>query len=118
MYLKRWGIENIFRSAKVCFGLEKVRVLSFRKLKNLVALVQLVLVLSAHLFRVLQKSTYTLVVALVQIYKLFLTQYSLSMNYDSFVRFLRQSLPSLVHKEKPPPMQRRLFSPVTLLRLA
>jgi len=118
MYLKRWGIENIFRSAKVCFGLEKVRVLSFQKLKNLVALVQLVLVLSAHLFRVLQKSTYMLVVALVQVYKLFLTQQSLSMTYDSFVRFLRQSLPPLVHREKPPPEQRSLFSPVTLLRLA
>lgn len=118
MYLKRWGIENIFRSAKVCFGLEKVRVLSFRKLKNIVALVQLVLVLSAHLFRILQKSTYMLVVALVQVYKLFLTQQSLSMTYDSFVRFLRQSLPPLVHREKPPPEQRSLFSPVTLLRLA
>src|SRR5207237_594164 len=51
MYLKRWGIENIFRSAKVCFGLEKVRVLSFIKIRNLIALIQLVLVLSAHLFR-------------------------------------------------------------------
>lgn len=117
MYLKRWGIENIFRSAKVCFGLEKVRVLSFQKLKNLVALVQLVLVLSAHLFRVLQKSTYTLVVVLVQAYKLFLTQQSLSMTYDSFVRFLRQSLPPLVHREKPPPEQRRLFPPRIMLQL-
>lgn len=117
MYLKRWGIENIFRSGKVCFGLEKVRVLSFQKLKNLVALVQLVLVLSAHLFRVLQKSTYTLVVALVQVYKLFLTQYSLYMNYDSFVRFLRQSLPPLIHRERAPPMQPRLFSPQIMLQL-
>lgn len=117
MYLKRWGIENIFRAAKVCFGLEKIRLLSFVKLNNLIALIQLVLVLSAHLFRVLQKSTYTLVIALVEVYKLFLAQQSLAMTYDSFVRFLRQSLPPLVHRERPPPMQRRLFSPVTLLRL-
>jgi IS4 transposase len=117
MYLKRWGIENIFRSAKVCFGLEKVRVQSFRKLKNLVALVQLVLVLSAHLFLAIQKSTYTLVVALLQIYKLFLGKRSLTMNYDSFVRFLRQALPPLIHREKPPPHQLRLFSPPTLLKL-
>jgi hypothetical protein len=117
MYLKRWGIENIFRSAKVCFGLEKVRVQSFRKLKNLVALVQLVLVLSAHLFRAIQKSTYTLVVALLQVYKVFLGKRSLTLNYDSFVRFLRQALPPLIHREKPPPHQLRLFSPPTLLRL-
>lgn len=117
MYIKRWGIENIFRSAKVCFGLEKVRVQRFVKLKNIVALVQLVLVLSAHLFRTLQKSTYTLVVALVQVYRLFLSQQSLSMNYDSFVRFLRQSLPPLIHREKPPPIQPRLFAPRVMLKL-
>lgn len=118
MYLKRWGIENTFRSAKVCFGLEKVRVQSFRKIRNLVALIHLVLVLSAHLFRTIQKSTYTLVVALLHVYKLFLMKRSLTLNYDSFVRFLRQSLPPLIHRERPPPIQLRLFSPVTLLKLA
>ena len=117
MYLKRWGIENIFRSAKVCFGLEKVRVLSFRKLKNLVALVQLVLVLSVSLFRMIQKSTYTLVVALLQIYKIFLQKKSLALTHDSFVRFLRQSLPPLIHHEKPPPSQARLFPPRIMLQL-
>lgn len=118
MYLKRWGIENIFRSAKVCFGLEKVRVQSFVKIRNLVALIQLVLVLSAHLFHTIQKSTYTLVVALLHMYRLFLTRRSLTLNYDSFVRFLRQSLPPLIHRERSPPIQFRLFSPVTLLKLA
>ncbi|HLC66653.1 hypothetical protein A3J34_04930 [Candidatus Peribacteria bacterium RIFCSPLOWO2_02_FULL_51_10] len=80
-------------------------------------LVQLVLVLSAHLFRAIQKSTYTLVVALLQVYKLFLGKRSLTLNHDSFVRFLRQALPPLIHREKPPPHQLRLFSPPTLLRL-
>lgn len=117
MYLRRWGIENIFRSAKVCFGLEKIRVRSFQKLCNLVALVQLVLVLSSHLFRTIQKSTYTLVVALLHVYKLFLMKRSLTLNYDSFVRFLRQALPPLIRREKPPSIQLRLFSPPTLLRL-
>lgn len=118
MYLKRWGIENIFRSAKICFGLEKVRVLSFVKIRNLIALIQLVLVLSAHLFRTIQKSTYTLVVAILHVYKLFLAQRSLTINYDSFVRYLRQALPPLIHREKPPPLQLRLFSAPTLLKLA
>lgn len=118
MYLKRWGIENIFRSAKVCFGLEKMRVLSFVKIRNLIALIQLVLILSAHLFRTIQKSTYTLVVAILHVYKLFLVQRSLTLNYDSFVRFLRQSLPRLIHREKPQSLQRRLFSVPTLLKLA
>ncbi len=111
------GIENIFRSAKVCFGLEKVRVQSFRKLKNIVALIQLVLVLSAHLFRAIQKSTYTLVVALLQVYKLFLGTRSLTLNYDSFVRFLRQSLPPLIHREWAPPVQPRLFTPRVMLHI-
>lgn len=117
MYLKRWGIENIFRSAKVCFGLEKIRVQNLRKLKNIIALVQLVLVLSAHLFRTIQKSTYTLVVALLQVYKLFLGKRSLTLNYDSFVRFLRQSLPPLIHRERAPPVQPRLFPPRIMLQL-
>ena len=117
MYLKRWGIENIFRSAKVCFGLEAIRVLSFQKLCNLVALVQLVLVLSVSLFRMIQKSTYTLVVALVQVYKIFLHAKSLERTHDSFVRFLRQALPPLIHREKPPPIQPRLFSPRVMVQL-
>lgn len=117
MYLKRWGIENIFRSAKVCFGLEAIRVLNFQKLRNLVALVQLVLVLSVSLFRQIQKSTYTLVVALVQVYKIFLHRKSLDITHDSFVRFLRQSLPHLIHREKTPPIQPRLFSPRMMLNL-
>ncbi len=117
MYLKRWGIENIFRSAKVCFGLEKVRVQSFKKLKNIVALIQLVLVLSAHLFRAIQKSTYILVVALLQVYKLFLGKRSLSLNHDSFVRFLRQSLPPLIHRERAPPVQPRLFTTRVMLQM-
>lgn len=118
MYLKRWGIENIFRSAKVCFGLELIRVRSFRKFCNLVALIHLSLVLSSHLFRTIQKSTYTLVVAILAVYKIFLGKSSLTLNYDSFVRFLRQSLPPLLHREKPPPSQLHLFSAPTLLKLA
>jgi hypothetical protein len=117
MYLKRWGIENIFRSGKVCFGLEQIRVQSFQKLTNIIALIQLVLVLSAHLFRMIQKSTYTLVVALLQAYTLFLHKRSLTLNCDSFVRFLRQSLPPFIHREKPPPLQLPLFSVPTLLKL-
>lgn len=110
MYLERWGIENTFRSAKVCFGLEKIRILNFRKICNLVALIQFVLVLSAHLFRTIQKSTYTLVVALLQTYKCFLKKRSLTLNFDSFVRFMRQSLPPLIHRTRSPPEQLPLFS--------
>lgn len=117
MYLKRWGIENIFRSAKVCFGLESIRVQSFGKVQNIVALIHLTLVLSAQLFRAIQKSTYTLVVALLHVYKLFLDTRSLTLNHDSFVRFLRQALPPLIHREKPPPTQLLLFSAPTLLKL-
>lgn len=118
MYLKRWGIENTFRSAKVCFGLESVRVQSALKLRNLIALIQLVVVLSAHLFRMIQKSTYTLVVGLLHAYTFFLNKRSLTLNHDSFVRFLRQSLPPLIRREKTVPDQLRLFSPPTLLKLA
>lgn len=117
MYLKRWGIENTFRSAKVQFGLEKIRVHSFQKLQNIIALIQLVLVLSTHLFLAVQKSTYALVIGLVQIYKHFLHHHALAQNYDSFVRFLRQSLPPLIHRDRPPPFQLRLLSPKILLGL-
>lgn len=87
-----------------------MRVQSFVKIRNLIALIQLVLVLSAHLFRAIQKSTHMLVVAMLHIYKLFLTKRSLTLNYDSFVRYLRQALPPFIHRPRPPPEQLSLFS--------
>ena len=62
-----------------------LRVQIFWKLRNIVALVQLVVVLSTSLFHSVLKSTYTLVVALLQVYKLFLRKQSLSVNIASFV---------------------------------
>jgi transposase len=49
-YLKRWEIERIFRSGKQEFELEKIGTLSKRKIDNLIAIVQLCIGISVHIY--------------------------------------------------------------------
>jgi hypothetical protein len=49
-YLKRWEIERIFRSGKQEFELEKIGTLSKRKIDNLIAMVQLCIGISVHIY--------------------------------------------------------------------
>lgn len=49
-YLKRWEIERIFRSWKQEFELEKIGTQSKRKIDNLIAIVQLCIGISVHMY--------------------------------------------------------------------
>jgi transposase len=51
MYLQRWGVENIFKRVKEKFGLESIRVLKWQKFVNLVALIQLAVLVSTTTFK-------------------------------------------------------------------
>jgi hypothetical protein len=109
MYLERWGIENSFKRIKGKFGLEKVRVLQYQKLLNLIALTLFSLAISTVIYQRIQKLNHNLVAGVLLFYKQFLKHYSLSQNLDSFITFLQKSISPLITKIHDPPDQLTLF---------
>lgn len=110
MYLDRWGIENMFKRAKERFRLEKVRVLTYQKLVNLIALVQFAMNVSTSLFIAIQKQTTGLIVAVLMLYKQYQKKYCVSFNVHSFISFMQTSLKPLQrHAPRPPPIQKSLL---------
>jgi len=111
MYLKRWGIENIFKRGKQKFNLEKIRVLSYEKFVNLIALIQFAINVSTVTFLKIQESTYSLISGVLIYYKKFLKLKALTVNLDSFISFIRFALkPLLPRAQKSPPQQLNLLS--------
>jgi len=110
MYLERWGIENAFKRAKTKFNLEKIRVFKYKKLVNLIALIQFATIVSTLVFNKLQQTTNTLTTGTSMLYKRFIKHKSLTSNLDSFITFMKASLSPLIIRKKPPPGQLSLFS--------
>ncbi len=111
MYLERWGIENSFKRIKQKFNLEKIRVLRYTVFKNLIALTLFSMLISAILFQRIQEMNHQLIAEILLLYKEFLKRKSLSFNPDSFISFIRYSLPKLTFRCHDPPMQMKLFPP-------
>lgn len=111
MYLERWGVENLFKRVKEKFDLEKIRVLKHKKFVNLVALIQLAVLVSTIMFLMIQQSTNALIIGVLMHYKKFIKLKTLSFNIDSFISFMKVSLKPLIHhSEKPPTEQLSLLS--------
>lgn len=110
MYLERWGVENMFKRVKEKFGLEKIRVLKYQKFVTLIALIQLVVLLSTMIFFKIQESTHLLITGVLLYYRNFLKLKSLSFNLESFISFLKTSLKPFVFKNSAVPSQMTLFS--------
>lgn len=110
MYLERWGVENIFKRVKNKFELEKIRVLKWQKFVNLVALIQLAVLLSTMMFLRIQQSTNALIIGVLMHYKKFMKLKTLGFNVDSFISFMKVSLKPLIHREEKPPDQYAIFS--------
>jgi len=117
MYLERWGVENVFKRVKTKFQMEKIRVLSFERFQNLIALIQFAVIVSTALFITIQKSTNALVVALISVYNFFLQSKSLTFNLDSFITFMQNVLSPLILRPQRPPGQFSLFSKKCLTKL-
>ena len=110
MYLERWGIENTFKRAKQQFQLEKIRVLDYRRLTNLIALMHFVLNLCAQLFEQLKQTTFSMLSPVLLFYKRFMKQRALYFNLDSFIGFLKSCIkPYSFHNPQSPPQQLQLF---------
>lgn len=110
MYLERWGVENLFKRIKQKFNLEKIRVLNHQKFVNLVALIQLAVLVSTITFLRIQQATQSLITGVLLLYKKFIRLKSLGQNLDSFITFMQCSLKPLHPRAKPPPDQLNLFS--------
>lgn len=117
MYLERWGVENIFKRVKDKFELEKIRVMKWQKFVNLVALIQLAVLLSTIIFLKIQQSTNALIIGVLMHYKKFMKLKTLGFNVDSFISFMKSSLKPLIHREEKPPDQLNLFSRRVLEKL-
>ncbi len=120
-YLERWGVETKFRTIKTKFELEKIRVLSWNKFVNLIALVRLSMLISHLLYRNIMKygkqilSTFYHV---AQSFKIFIKNKALTHNPDAFIRFLGTRLPFFLNKKPPDPPIPSLFSQATLQKLS
>ncbi len=120
-YLDRWGIENSFKRVKTKFMLEKIRVLSFKKFINLVALIRLCLFLAAIIYeKILDQNKCVLmkIYHLVKSFKVFRKRRSLTKNLDSFISFLGHHLKPFVTRKTPDPPNLSLFSKYDLEKLA
>lgn len=102
MYLERWGIENTFKRAKQKFNLEKIRVLSHKKFVNLIALIQFAINVCTITFFAVQKFTHSLISGALFCYQKFMKRSSLTMNMDSFISFLQESLKPLILRPPSP----------------
>jgi hypothetical protein len=118
IYLKRWGIENMFKRGKQKFNLEKIRVLNYQKFVNLIALIQFAVNVSTDTFIRIQKSTYSLISGVLIYYKKFLKLKALTFNLDSFISFMKFALkPLLPRNQKELPQQLNLLSQRQLKKL-
>lgn len=110
MYLERWGVENIFKRVKEKFELESIRVLKWQKFVNLVALIQLAVLVSTMMFLKIQQSTNALIIGVLLYYKKFIKLKTLGFNLDSFITFMKNSLKPLIFRLEKPPNQLNIFS--------
>ncbi len=118
MYLERWGVENMFKRVKDKFGLENIRVLKHKKFVTLVALIQLVVLLSTMLFLRIQESSNWLITGVIFNYHFYIKRKSLTMNLESFISFIKNTLKPIITKNPIVNNQLSIFSPIQLYNLS
>jgi len=119
-YLVRWDIENLYKQMKEKFKLEKMRLLSLKKLKNLLAIIQLATNISNTAFADMteQASSREEHFELSVTFKAFCHHRSLTSNRFAFTSFLSEYAPSFQpRKSQTNPMQRSLLSRREIRRL-
>lgn len=117
MYLERWGVENLFKRVKEKFELERIRVLTWQKFVNIVALIQLAVLVSTMMFLSIQQSTSALIIGVLMHYKKFMKLKTLGFNVDSFITFMKNVLKPLIMRLEKPPNQLNIFSKRQLAKI-
>jgi hypothetical protein len=110
IYFKRWEIEQVFKTMKQEFWLEKIRVLSLKVLENTVAVIQLAVALSNSMFNAQNRFRWT---KLFQIWNDFTKKFKeftrrlwLTMNRNSIVTFISYCLEKLYKRPPWKPKQK------------
>ena len=92
------------------FELESIRVLKWQKFVNLVALIQLAVLVSTIMFLKIQQSTNALIIGVLLYYKKFRKLKTLGFKIDSFITFMKSVLKPLILRLEKPPNQLNIFS--------
>lgn len=111
-YLARWDIENLYKQMKEKFRMERIRLLSLTKMKNLLALIQLATSISNKTFADMTECTNDTATSfeLSVTFTAFCHQRSLTSNRFAFTSFLSEHAPSLQPRTREGnPCQRSLF---------
>lgn len=119
-YLVRWDIENLYKQMKEKFQMEKIRLLSLKKLKNLLALIQLATSISNKTFADMteQAEDTTATFELSVTFKAFCHHRSLTGNRFAFTSFLSEYAPSFQPRQRESnPLQRSLLPRREIRRL-
>lgn len=96
IYFKRWEIEQVFKTMKQEFQMEKIRAQSLRILENTIAIIQLVVGLSNALFNAQNKFRWTRQFRATEEFRKkfdkFARRNGLTMNRNSIVTFISETL--------------------------
>jgi len=95
-YLVRWDIENLYKQMQEKFQMEKIRLLSWKKLKNLLALIQLATSISNKTFADIAEQTDETATCfeLSVTFNAFCCHRSLTSNRFAFTSFFSEHAPS------------------------
>lgn len=86
-YLKRWKIEEDFNKMKD-LGLENIRLMSFNKIKNLIAIIQFIVILAQDVFNEVMQKADPINKQIYLFYAKFCKWKSLTLNPQSFIKFI------------------------------
>lgn len=87
IYLKRWKIEEDFNKMKDLW-LEDVRLLSIKKVKNILAIIQFIIILSQDVFNEVMERKWLTEQWIYMYFKKYCKRKSTTMNPQSFIRFI------------------------------
>lgn len=91
IYLKRWKVEEDFKKMKE-LGLEQVRLLDIAKIKNLIALIQFIIILGQDIYEKVKAKENSLYEHVFLYFKNFVKWKSLTINPTAFIKFISFSL--------------------------
>ena len=117
-YLLRWDIENLYKQMKGKFGLEKIRLLSLKKVRNLLALIRLATSISNRAFaELVEEESSTAAFELSVTFKAFCHHRCLTRNRFAFTSFLKEHTPTLHPRERQKNSFQRSLFPRRLIRV-
>jgi len=94
LYLERWGsTENHYKRIKNLYNLESIRLIKYNRLKNLLALILFVAMLSSWLYYKINQGILGITAYIKLLYTTYLKQRSLTFNQNSFGGFITKILP-------------------------